>query len=386
MPLPHAAPLPPRRTIRSLYVHVPFCQTICGYCDFYSQVLDRGSVTPLVDSLLRELDLHAEQYDLQLDTIFVGGGTPTVLPPADLLRLLSRIRELAAPGCEFTVEANPATVTPQIADALAAGGVNRVSIGAQSFDRNELRVLERIHQPAQVGETVARVRSVGIQQVNLDLIFAIPGQNPARWQSNLAAALELQPTHLSCYGLTYEKGTPLFDQWQSGVVKRVDEDAEAAMFESTIDTLAAAGLAQYEISNFARSGAQCRHNLVYWRNEPALGVGPSAAGFDGEVRYKNIPDTAAYVRALNANTPPRLEAERLSFDRRMRETAMLGLRLIDGVGRESFAGRFGHDPLTLFDDGGKRFIEAGLLEMDNSRIRLTRRGLLLSDTVMAALL
>ncbi len=143
MPLPHAAPLPPRRTIRSLYVHVPFCQTICGYCDFYSQVLDRGSVTPLVDSLLRELDLHTEQYDLQLDTIFVGGGTPTVLPPADLLRLLSRIRELAAPGCEFTVEANPATVTPQIADALAAGGVNRVSIGAQSFDRNELRVLER---------------------------------------------------------------------------------------------------------------------------------------------------------------------------------------------------------------------------------------------------
>ncbi|MBK8915863.1 MAG: radical SAM family heme chaperone HemW [Phycisphaerales bacterium] len=376
----------PAAPIRSLYVHVPFCHTICGYCDFYSAVLDKRRVTPLVDALLRELDRLCDAYVLQLDTIFVGGGTPTVLPAAELERLLKRLATHTTPGCEFNVEANPATVTDEIAEALRAAGVNRVSIGAQSFDRGELAVLDRIHNPEQVPQTVERVRRAGIPRISLDLIFAVPGQTTERWLANLSAALALGPQHLSCYGLTYEPGTPLFEQLRSGRVQRVDEDREADLLEATIDHLATAGFAQYEISNFALPGEACRHNLVYWNNLPALGIGPSAAGFDGLLRYRNVPDTAAYVRMMESGATARIEEERLSFDRRMRETAMLGLRLTRGLNRAEFTARFGHDPLSLFPDAGSDFICDGLLSVDADCVRLTRRGLLLANRVSAAVL
>ncbi|QOJ13563.1 MAG: radical SAM family heme chaperone HemW [Planctomycetia bacterium] len=372
--------------VHSLYVHVPFCHTICGYCDFYSEVLDRRRVTPLVDALLRELDQLTARYRLALDTIFVGGGTPTVLPAPELERLLTRVAALASAECEFNVEANPATVTDEIADALQRAGVNRVSIGAQSFDRGELAVLDRIHNPEQVPQTVERVRRAGIPRISLDLIFAVPGQSVQRWLANVSAALALGPQHLSCYGLTYEPGTPLYDQLRTGRVQRVDEDREADMFEATIDHLAAAGFEQYEISNFARPGEACRHNLVYWNNLPALAIGPSAAGFDGSLRYRNVPDTAAYVRMIESGAAPRIEEECLSFDRRMRESAMLGLRLTRGLDRAAFTERFSHDPLTLFPDRGADFIRDGLLHADADCVRLTRRGLLLANRVSAAVL
>lgn len=396
-----------RPAIGSLYVHVPYCQTICGYCDFYSQVLDRSAATPLVDALRRELALLAETYTLRLDTIFVGGGTPTVLPPAELRRLLADLRACREVESEFTVEANPATVTPEVAALLAEHGVNRVSVGAQSFDLAELRVLERLHQPSQVGETLRTLRAAGIDNINLDLIFAVPGQTLDGWRRNLDTALLLAPAHLSCYGLTYEPGTPLYEQWRSGQVQRADEELEADMFELTIDHLAAAGFEQYEISNFARPGSACRHNLVYWNNKPALGVGPSAAGFDGELRYRNVPDTAVYVRALQhepAEAPgspgrgglpilaapparwPRAEEERLTFDRAMRETAMLQLRLIAGIDRAAFHARFRHDPLELFPESGALLAADGLLDISAERVRLTRRGLLLANRVTAELL
>jgi len=389
--------------IRSLYVHVPFCHTICGYCDFYSVVYDRGRITPLVGALLCELDQCGRRYAPALRTIYVGGGTPTTLPPNELSRLLTAVRsdvEFAGPisdrpaesavgsvadrtCCEFTVEANPATVTPEIADVLMGCAVTRVSIGAQSFHPSELRVLDRLHAPPQVGQTVAICRRAGIPQVNLDLIFAIPGQTLESWLANLRQAVELGPDHLSCYGLTYEHGTPLYERLQRGQVRQADSELEAEMYEATIDTLAAAGYRQYEISNFAKPGCECRHNLVYWRNEQYLGVGPSAAGYVDAVRYRNVPDVAAYVHAVSAGRSPRVEEERRSLDQQARETAMLSLRLTDGLDRRTFAARFGRDATELFADAVRRHVSLGLLEVSDGAIRLTRRGLLLADSVIS---
>lgn len=370
--------------VRSLYVHVPFCHTICGYCDFYSVVLDRAATGPLVDALLAELNRYRSEYPFELETVFVGGGTPTTLPDGDLRRLLAEIRTVAAAReIEFTVEANPATVTDRTAELLAECGVNRVSIGAQSFDPAELRVLERIHHPEQVRETVAACRRGGIGQVNLDLIFAVPGQSLERWAMSLEQALALEPDHLSCYGLTYEPGTPLFDQLQAGRVRRVDSDLEAEMYEATVATLVAAGFEQYEISNYARPGCTCRHNLVYWHNEPYLGVGPSAAGLVNGVRYRNVPDTAAYARAIRSGRSPRVEEERLTVDRRARETVMLELRLNKGIRRAVFRERFGHDFAEQFHETVEKHRAWGLLELSETHVRLTPRGRLVADSVIA---
>lgn len=374
--------------IGSLYVHVPFCHTLCGYCDFYSEVLDRRTVAPLVDALLAELRGLARDYRLAPGTIFVGGGTPTTLPVAELRRLLAGIRAHADPGAdiEFTVEANPATVNSEVAQVLVACGVNRVSIGAQSFDPGELRVLERIHAPAQVTETVRTCRAAGLTNLNLDLIFAVPRQTLGQWLRNVEAALALEPDHLSCYGLTYERGTPLYRRLHEGRVQRVEAEVEAAMFEATIERLATAGFEQYEISNFARPGRRCRHNLVYWRNQPCLAIGPSAAGFDGRVRYRNVPDTAAYASAILDGRSPRVEEEVLPADRRPGETAMLELRLSEGIDAGRFRERFGDDPRRVFATPIARLTPFGVLEVDDRGVRLTRRGRLVADSVIAEFL
>ena len=371
--------------VRSLYAHVPYCQTICGYCDFYSELLDRDRTPALVDSLLLELERWGESELLELETIFVGGGTPTTLPPAELKRLLAALHERRADGAEleFTVEANPATVTQAVADVLSAVGVTRLSIGAQSFDPAELRVLDRIHKVTDVSKTVAIARQAGIPHLNLDLIFAIPGQTLDAWRRNLEAAAALEPDHLSCYGLTYTKPTPLYRALEQGRIKRVETELEADMYEATIDVLSAAGYEHYEISNFAKPGARCRHNLACWHNEPYIGIGPSAAGLVAGVRYKNVPDTAEWSRAVQSGRSAWLEHERIESDHRARETMMLELRLLEGVERRAFAKRFGQDPVELYSGAIERHVGHGLLDVDEDAVRLTRRGLLLADTVIA---
>ncbi|MBN2447116.1 MAG: radical SAM family heme chaperone HemW [Phycisphaerae bacterium] len=371
-------------TVSALYVHVPFCRRRCAYCDFYSRVLDTGLVPSLVEALCFELRRHRELCDLRPATVFVGGGTPTVLPAGALAALLASCgTDVVRDGTlEFTVEANPATVTPEVARTLAGASVNRVSLGAQSFDNDELATLERLHTPGEVGATMRACREHGITRISLDLIFGIPGQTLASWRSSLQAAIALGPEHMSCYGLTYESGTPLHARREAGTVTPIDPDLEADMYEATIDDLAAAGYHHYEISNFAKPGAECRHNLVYWRNEPYVGVGPSAAGFVNGVRYQNVADVAEYVRRVTAGNSPREFEERLDDEQRAKETAMLALRLSDGIDRAGFAARFGHDPLAFFRDAVDKHVAAGLLEVTDTNIRLTRRGCLLADTVI----
>lgn len=373
--------------IRSIYLHVPFCRALCGYCDFYKEVFDGQRVAPLVDALLRELDAYTAMLRVHAHTIFVGGGTPTTLPVSELTRVLRAMAACAAAtqpdALEFTVEANPATVTPEVAAALRDCGVNRVSIGAQSFQPGELRILERTHHPPQVRQTVETCRAAAIHNINLDLIFAIPGQTLESWRNNLDEAVALRPDHISAYALTYEQGTRMTQQLDAGRIRRCDGDLEAEMYLATIDTLAAAGYQQYEISNFALPGRECRHNLAYWRNMPYLGIGPSAAGHVAGVRYKNVPDTAQYVRAVAAGRLPRVEEESLSPERRAREAAMLALRLNEGIHRKSFAAQYECAMDELFAPAIEKHQALGLLEADENTVRLTRAGLLVADSVIA---
>ena len=260
----------------SVYLHIPFCSHRCGYCDF-ATVAGR-------DALARQyLDaLHAELRTLgqpaEVETVFIGGGTPTHLAPADLERLLALVRSWfnLAEGYEWTVEANPGTLDRVKVALLAEHGVTRVSLGAQSFHRPLLKVLERNHDPDDVPRAVESVRG-RIQNLSLDLIFGVPGQELSAWREDLEAALHLQPSHLSTYGLTYEKGTPLWKQREAGLVKPIDEELERLMYAEAMDRISAAGLLQYEIANFARPGFECRHNLVYWANHAYHGFGLGAA-------------------------------------------------------------------------------------------------------------
>lgn len=299
---------------------------------------------------------------------------------------MSRRTFALQPGGEWTVEANPGTLDAERVDVLAAGGVNRVSLGAQSFRPESLAALERNHAPEDVPRVVELVRN-RFEHWSLDLIFGVPGSTLAHWQADLEAALALGGSHLSCYGLVYEKGTRLWDQRRTGQVRPVDEDAERAMYEHTIDRLADAGLAMYEISNFARPGHESRHNLVYWANDAYFGLGLGAARYvDGE-RASNTRDLLAYLRRMESGADPTGPRERLNAEARARETAILMLRrTAQGLDRADYLRRTGHDLDTLLGPILARHVAGGLLADDGSRLRFTREGLFLADTVLSDLL
>ena len=372
-----------------LYIHVPFCIHKCHYCDFYSLVETgpKSRRPAFTDRLIEEIQAAGPWLTGPLETIFVGGGTPTLLEPDLWTRLLAAIRgDLnLQPDYEFTVEANPDTLSAELLEVLAAGGVNRLSMGAQSFDPALLKALERTHDPDNVPRGVEMARAAGITNFNLDLIFGIPGQTLEGWARDLETVLALEPAHLSCYNLTYEPNTPLAAKLRRGVIQRVDEDVEAAMYEATIDRLAGAGFEHYEISNWARPGRACRHNLLYWRNGSWWPLGPGAAGHVDGVRWKNAPRLGDYLRVRPL--PPITRQEQLDQDGRIGEILMLGLRLLEGIGLDRLAA------LLAVGDRGElrrlaveRHTATGLLEQTDGRLRFTRAGLLLADTVLVDLL
>ena len=324
----------------------------------------------------------------EVDTVFIGGGTPTRLDARGLRQLLAAVRHWfpLAPGGEWTVEANPGTLDEEKADVLAAGGVERVSLGAQSFQPALLAALERNHAPEEVARALELVRP-RFPRWSFDLIFGVPGSTPELWADDLETALGLGPSHLSCYGLVYEKGTALWKQWQAGQVRAVDEEDERAMYAQTIDRLAEAGLAMYEISNFARAGHESRHNLVYWSNDAYFGVGVGAARYVRGVRSVNTRDLPAYLRRIEEGEPATGPTETLDPEARARETAVLMLRLTStGLDRDAFRRRTGFDLDDLAGAAVTRFVASGLLDDDGRRVRLTREGLFLADTVMCEFL
>ncbi len=367
-----------------LYVHVPFCETKCGYCDFYSVPLGDRQTAPLVRAIVRELEQRESSGAGPFHTIFVGGGTPTLLPKDSLELLFERLSEVARRDGvgEFSVEANPATVDEAKVRLLVEAGVNRMSFGGQSFHQRELDVLERLHCPEEIAPGIQLAREGGIERINLDLIFGIPGQTQASWRESLRRAVDLGVGHLACYGLTYEPGTPLTAQLHDGKVAQCDNDLEADLYLLAIEYLASCGFEQYEISNFAKPGCRCAHNLIYWSNEPYVGVGPSAASYVDGARFKNVPHIETYISNVDNGRHPWREEERLSGRERAGETAMLQLRLNRGIDVAAFERSVGLDPLELYAEQIREHGAAGLLEHTPEYIRLTKAGRLLVDRVI----
>ncbi|HEX8202038.1 MAG TPA: radical SAM family heme chaperone HemW [Isosphaeraceae bacterium] len=377
---------PPWVWPRAAYVHVPFCAHKCGYCDFASLAGVDHLADRYLEALGREMAWLGDPQEV--DTIFIGGGTPTRLDALQLGRLLAMVRHwyVLAPGGEWTVEANPGTLDERKADVLADGGVNRISLGAQTFHPALLRALERDHAPEEVGRALDLIRP-RFGRWSVDLIFGVPGSTPAQWEADLEAALALDPAHLSCYGLVYEKGTALWKQKVDGRVRPVDEEAERAMYAHTIDRLGRAGLEQYEISNFAQPGHESRHNLVYWANDAYFGVGVGAARYVRGLRATNTRDLPAYLRRIEAGREATGPAEALDPEGRARETAVLMLRRTrQGIDRADFARRTGFDLHALAGPTLARHAAAGLLEDDGRCLRFTPEGLFLADSVLCDLL
>jgi len=361
---------------KHLYIHIPFCLQICPYCSFYKDIAGPGKADPLVDAIIREAELFGQ--GLSPATVFIGGGTPTALSVSQLDRLFSGLARYMdfSQAAEFTVEMNPATVTARKADLLARHGVNRISMGVQSWDAELLRLLGRVHDAEQVRKSFAILRSAGYGNLNLDLIYGIPGQTIAQWEEGLRQTIALQPDHISAYCLTYEEDTEYFERMSRGEF-REDAESDAGFFERGVEMLCGSGYAQYEISNYAKPGKSCRHNLAYWEGADYLGLGPSAWSTIGERRWQNVPDTAAYVRAVQAGVRPLSNEEILPPDTREAEKIAFGLRMNAGLDPARLAAN--HDLVT-------KLREEGLMEDHGPRVRLTPRGRLLADEIAAELI
>lgn len=373
---------------RAAYVHVPFCAHKCGYCDFASVAGQDDRAEEYLKALEAEM-AAVLGTPRSVSTLFVGGGTPTYLAAKLLERLLERLEYWFRPTAEFeyTVESNPNTLSAEKVAILADRGVNRVSLGAQSFEPRLLTQLERNHDPDSVGRAFELLRP-RIENLSLDLIFGVPTQTEEDWARDLERALALEPEHLSTYGLTYEKGTRLWSQRRLGVVRPVDEELERRMYEHAIDRLAAVGFAHYEISNFARGGMRraCRHNLVYWANDAYFGFGTGAAAYRRGERTLNTRELGAYIERCRTGRSPVSQREKLEPEPRARETAILQLRRLSGLERASFEARTGFAIDELAGRAIEQFTRLGFMEDDGASIRLSRSGLPVADGILQTLL
>ena len=366
-----------------LYVHVPFCVSKCAYCDFASYAGREADIPRYVDAVIREITRRgAETGHPKADTIFLGGGTPSLLDEFQVTRILDALFE-AFPieeGAEITCECNPGTLTTPFAQALRKAGVNRLSIGAQARQARLLRLIGRIHDWEQVIASVEIARKAGFDNINLDLMFGLPSQTVADVRETLEAAIALSPTHLSCYGLIVEEGTPICRDIAAGKLALPDEEIEREMYELARQTLAEHGFHQYEISNFAREGYACRHNVGCWTRVPYLGFGCAAHSFFEECRTMNPSKLDAYLAGEEPKT------EQISKEEARFESMMLGLRMTRGVKNEDFTRMHGMSIREAFGEKLDKPINGGLLEWHEGALRLTRLGMDLQNSVLVDLM
>jgi oxygen-independent coproporphyrinogen-3 oxidase len=372
----------PVQSATALYLHVPFCASSCDFCSFYQEQPKRGEIDRYLAAIEREMELHPPG---RVETAFWGGGTPGLLPADDLRRLGHAMTKAAGKPGEWTVELAPSSVRADKLAALKEIGVTRVSMGVQSFDDATLDALGRRHSPKQIMEAWELIEAAGFASRNLDLIFAIPGQDEKRWTDDLARAMELNPDHLSTYCLTFEEDTAMFVKLSQGKVK-IDRELEAFLYRRTWETLEAGGYAQYETSNFARPGHACRHNLITWEMGSWIGYGPSAASQWGHVRWTNPANLDQWVKGIEAGQPVREQAKALSARDLLCDALVFGLRLNEGVDPFALAERF-ETPLPqgvreLFAD----LIEEEIMELAGTRFRLNGEGRLRADAVGVAVL
>jgi oxygen-independent coproporphyrinogen-3 oxidase len=373
-------------TAAGLYVHIPFCSSRCSYCDFatglYQSELAERYVRGLID------EIKASQYAGEnVDTIYFGGGTPSLLAPPQLERILAALHDRFSvdTGSEITLEINPGSATPEKLRVFRSLGVNRASFGAQTFDDAELAKLGRSHNSADTLRTFVDLHDAGFANVSFDLIAGLPGQTLAGWQRNIQQAIDLAPEHLSFYLLEVHSGTPLAEHIRRGIQPQPDEDLAGVMYEWMLEQAAAAGYEHYEISNLCRPGFHSRHNVKYWTAAPYFGFGCSAHSYDGDARrWSNQRDVLKYVEMVESGASPVVEEQQLSATDVRAEAVFLGLRMMQGVDLRRYRESFGVDLRDEHADDLDRFCKAGLVELDGDLIRLTRTGALLSNEVFAA--
>ena len=372
----------PVQSATALYLHVPFCASSCDFCSFYQEQPKRGEIDRYLAAIEREMELHPPG---RVETAFWGGGTPGLLPAEDLLRLGKAMSKAAGRPSEWSVELAPSSVRADKLAALKEIGVTRVSMGVQSFDDATLDALGRRHSPKQIMEAWELIEAAGFTSRNLDLIFAIPGQDEKRWTDDLHRAISLKPDHLSTYCLTFEEDTAMFVKLSQGKVK-IDRELEARLYRRTWETLEENGYAQYETSNFARTGHACRHNLITWEMGDWIGYGPSASSQWGHLRWTNPANLDQWLTGIEAGQPAREQVKALSCQDLLCDALVFGLRLNAGVDPFALAARF-ETPLPqgvrdLFAD----LVEEGLMELAGSNFRLTGEGRMRADAVGVAIL
>lgn len=366
-----------------IYLHVPFCKSRCIYCDFYSTTAEekRRRYAEAV-----EMELEARKDFLgtrEIATIYLGGGTPSQLTLAELEEIVSSIKErfAVAADAEVTIEANPDDVTEEWCAGIARLGFNRVSLGTQSFDDNILKFIRRRHTAQQAKEAVERLAG-HIGNISIDLIYGLPGQSPALWESDLQQAFALPVKHLSAYALSIEEGAPLWQLVRQRKIEETDEETERTMYELLMDTAEAQGFEHYELSNFALPGYRSRHNSSYWHDVPYLGLGPGAHSYDGAARYYNLPDLDAYLAAPEKC----LVKESLSENERFNDFVFTALRTADGLSLDSLAERFGEAAKKNLLHTAKSHLAAGMLQICGNRLKLTRKALFVSDNIISDLM
>jgi len=370
-----------------IYVHIPFCIKKCHYCDFVS-FEEKGMAKDYFAALWKETELLAKQErDREFNTVFFGGGTPSALPPYYIAETMDRIRAaFALDIAEATIECNPGTVDGEKLSAYRDAGFNRISIGVQSFDDGLLRGIGRIHTSRQGEEAVSLARKAGFDNINIDLMYGLPNQRKADYVASLERAAKLDIQHISAYSLILEEDTGLYDMVQRGEVSLPDEDEVYDMHRAGMERLEALGYTRYEISNYARPGRECIHNINYWNVGEYVGLGLSASSAlmkEGElVRFGNTRVISEYIDEINKESLPRREIQHISREEEMFEWAMLGLRKIEGVDRAAFLKRFGRDFAQVFSGAVSTLVNRGWLELDRGHIRLTDRGLDMQNSAL----
>ena len=383
----------------AIYLHIPFCRSKCTYCAFNTYTRLEYLIEPFVDALINEIAIVGNsQPGQQAQTIFFGGGTPSLLKPSHVGRILTSIQQhfVVEADAEISLEANPNDIDQEYLAGLRKAGVNRLSLGVQSTNNHELKLFARRHDNDQVANAVLASRSNEFASLNLDLIYGIPHQTMDSWQWTLRQTLALKPDHLSLYALGLEEGTPLRDWVQQGQLSVPDDDLTADMYDLASNLLEDHGFVQYEISNWAKPGHACRHNLQYWRNLPYIGLGPGAHGYAGDVRYSTILSPQRYIEMLQdqdtnvvwefPRTPATDEATYVKHDEEISETLIMGLRLTrEGIDRALFRERFGQDLLAIHGTVIEKYARLDLLTVDEYHVQLTGKGRLLSNMVFREL-
>ena len=368
----------------AVYVHIPFCMKKCSYCAFNSYADLHHLQRTYVDALVEEIAQSARESEpMRALSLYLGGGTPTVLSSELLARTLKVCADHCHPvdGVEITIETNPGTVDAAQLSSLKALGVNRLSLGVQTFDERLLALLGRVHSAEEAEEAYHLARGAGLENINLDFIYGLPTQDLRRWEMDLSKAIDLRPEHLSLYCLSVETDTTLARRISGGELPSPDPDLAATMYELAEARLAKAVYVHYEISNWALSGRECQHNMIYWRNQPYVGMGAGAHSFDGRFRYYNVLSPEEYIRRVEAGQDPAVERSEIDRLTQMSETMIMGLRLDRGISFEAFEERFNLSLVEVYGAQIRELIEMGLLDANGSSLHLTARGRLLGNEV-----